>query len=243
MSYINIKTTQNVDITYEAANLSDRILAFFVDLLIILLINILFAILTSVVFSVKGEKLGFLISFGAGLVAMFYSLISETIGKGASIGKRALKIKVIKLDGKEPNIGDYFIRWIFRFIDIVISFGTLAIFSILSGKNNQRIGDLIANTTIIKTSFNKRLNVNALENIRKDAEVTFPESRYLNEEYVLIIKNVLDRYKNYPNEANSLLLKETQDKLLENIDFNITERITTHKFLQTVLRDYVILSR
>ena len=52
------------------------------------------------------------------------------VGKGASIGKRALKIKVIKLDGKEPNIGDYFIRWIFRFIDIVISFGTLAIFSI-----------------------------------------------------------------------------------------------------------------
>lgn len=242
MSYISIKTTQNVDITYEAATLLDRILAFFVDLLIIILINILFTVVIKVFFSLEGS-FEFVLSFGIGLVIMFYSLISETFGKGASIGKRALKIKVIKLDGKEPRIGDYFIRWIFRFIDIVISFGTLAVFTILSGKNNQRIGDLIANTTLIKTSFNKRLNLNALENIKSEAEVTFLEAKYLNEEFVFIIKTVLDRYKTYPNKAHADLLKETQDKLLENLNFNIIQPMTSKKFLETVLRDYVMLSR
>lgn len=242
MSYISIKTTQNVDITYEAATLLDRILAFFVDLLIIILINILFTVVIKVLLSLEGS-FEFVLSFGIGLVIMFYSLISETFGKGASIGKRALKIKVIKLDGKEPRIGDYFIRWIFRFIDIVISFGTLAVFTILSGKNNQRIGDLIANTTLIKTSFNKRLNLNALENIKSEVEVTFLEAKYLNEEFVFIIKTVLDRYKTYPNKAHADLLKETQDKLLENLNFNIIQPMTSKKFLETVLRDYVMLSR
>ena len=241
MSYINIKTTQNVEITYETARLLDRILAFFIDFILIFLIIFFYSIIISKVgLDIAG---GFGIQFGSGLIFIFYSLISETVGKGASLGKRALKLKVIKLDGKEPSIGDYFIRWVFRFVDIVLSAGTGAMFTILSGKKSPRIGDLIANTTIIKTSFNKKLNISALDKIKQDNEVVFPESKFINEEFALVIKNVLDRYRKNPSSQNLDLLVATQNTLLESIPFNIENHITTQRFLQTVLRDYVILSR
>jgi len=244
MSYINIKTTQNVEITYEAASLLDRILAFFIDFSIMFGVYILYIIVYLIGFGGNNSSNAqFYILFGLGMVLTFYTLISETVGKGAGIGKRAMKIKVIKLDGKEPRLGDYLIRWLFRFIDIFLSVGTLATFFIISGKYNQRIGDLIANTTIIKTKFNKMLNLNALENIKKDIEVTFQQAKLLNEDFALVIKNSLDRYKEFPTDVNFEILETIKDKLLEEIDFGQFKAMKTIPFLQTILKDYVILTR
>jgi uncharacterized RDD family membrane protein YckC len=43
------------------------------------------------------------------LPAMIYHLLCETFLNGQSFGKKIVKIKVVKLDGTQPNFGSYLI--------------------------------------------------------------------------------------------------------------------------------------
>ena len=60
-----------------------------------------------------------------GLPVMFYSLIQESLWEGQTIGKKLMKVKVIKLDGYQAGFGDYLIRWLFRLIDISVGNGVM----------------------------------------------------------------------------------------------------------------------
>ena len=70
---------------------------------------------------------------------------------GQSVGKRILKIKVISLDGSQPSIGQYFIRWLFRLVDFALTAQVGGLICVAVSKNKQRIGDIVAGTTLIKT--------------------------------------------------------------------------------------------
>ena len=72
MRTIEVQTPQNVVIEYEIASLRERMLAFFIDLLVILLIYLvlLFAFLAT---SFGNAVLDF--GFGAGMVFFFFPLL------------------------------------------------------------------------------------------------------------------------------------------------------------------------
>ena len=44
----------------------------------------------------------------------FYDFLCEIFLNGQSIGKKILKIKVVKIDGTQPGLGSYFLRWIYK---------------------------------------------------------------------------------------------------------------------------------
>ena len=48
---------------------------------------------------------------------MIYSVTLESIFEGQTIGKKLVKIKVVKIDGYQASFGDYLIRWLFRIIE------------------------------------------------------------------------------------------------------------------------------
>ncbi|MEM6830851.1 MAG: RDD family protein, partial [Bacteroidota bacterium] len=115
MQNIEINTTQNVHITYEVAHLGDRALAFLIDLLVIglgALVSMLFSAIVST------SSTSFVFYLIAVPYAAFYTLISEILMKGQTLGKKALKVQIVKLSGVEAKASDYFLRWIFRLIDI-----------------------------------------------------------------------------------------------------------------------------
>jgi len=49
---------------------------------------------------------------------MFYTLVLESLLQGQTIGKRALKIRVVKIDGYQATFSDYVVRWFFRIVDV-----------------------------------------------------------------------------------------------------------------------------
>ncbi|MEM7105572.1 MAG: RDD family protein [Bacteroidota bacterium] len=241
MSKIEISTTQNVSIEYELASLSERIFAFIVDQ-IILWVTVL--ILTAI-FVPAGGFFYNLVTFILILpIFVFYSLFSEIFLNGQSLGKRVFGIKVVKLSGDEPGLNDYIIRWTFRMIDIWFSFGTVASLLIGSSSKRQRLGDLVANTAIIKikSSFHLKLKdilkINSLENY----EITYPAVRQFSEQDMLLIKTVLARVQRFPNRAHKealydLVTKVTKKMGIENRPKNSTQ------FLKTLIRDYIVLTR
>ncbi|PEL11375.1 hypothetical protein CN601_11590 [Bacillus sp. AFS017336] len=108
------------------ASRSSRLLAILVDIFISALFRFVFLLITGVAeFSTftdlkKVEKLG----VGSSIISIicvviFYILIPTYVWKGQTIGKRWLKIAVVKEDNQEVNLGTMFVRTIFSFLGYV----------------------------------------------------------------------------------------------------------------------------
>ncbi len=240
MKIIEIKTTQNVVLQYELADLRDRILAFLIDSAaaifgVGLLIN-----LSSSIF--RGTTLDVVVFLLIG-VFIFYSLAFEVLNNGQSLGKMALRIQVIKATSGRPALADYAARWVFRLVDVWFSLGGIASVLIASSSKSQRIGDIVANTAVVKLTPRMNLTLNDILTIHapQDYKPEFIHAKQLAEEDALLIKNTLDRHRRYGNNAHEEALELLATKIAALL--SLPSPMDNKKFLETVLRDYVMLTR
>ena len=84
------------------------------------------------------------------IVWFIYFVVTEASG-GATLGHYLCKLKVVKTNGGKLSIGDAFKRRICDFIDIGL-YGLPAIICVSKTDKYQRVGDLLANTLVIKQS-------------------------------------------------------------------------------------------
>jgi hypothetical protein len=155
-----------------------------------------------------------------------------------------MKIQVIKLAGGKVTFSDYAARWAFRLIDIYLSFGAIASILIISSARSQRIGDIIAHTAVVKVVPKTNIDLHDLLSIHQTSKYVpkYLEARKLHEQEALLIKAALERYRRFHNEAHkeAIVLLSQQVQEILGIDHVAEERSV---FLQTVLKDYVVLSR
>jgi len=238
MSKIEIQTTQNVAIDYEAGSLMDRIIGCILDIAAVSIASLLLALFVGAVTNSSTIMILFITP-----LVIFYSLIFEVFNNGKSLGKMAMGLQVVRLDGQEARLNDFVTRWVFRSIDIVATFGSLAVIMVSVTKNHQRLGDFVGNTVVIKT---KPTYTVSLENVLKKKsaegyEPIYPQAIRFSEDQMLVLKSTIDRYQKYPNEAHTeaivLLCKQVALKM------DIAEPKKKLDFLKQVLKDYVILTR
>jgi uncharacterized RDD family membrane protein YckC len=233
MQTINVRTTQNVLIDYPLAGLWDRILAFLIDLIIFFAYLILF-------FSIFA-KLGIVSTWTMILLYLpifFYNLIFEVIMNGQTPGKRALNIKVVRLDGSSPTIGNYIMRFILWPIDIIVTGSSLAITLILLTEKSQRLGDLAAGTTVIKLATPPPVTAKKIiQNLNQNYTPEFPQVIGLRDTDIVIIKEALDASVHFGNEKAVFLLADKLKQLL-----GIHTDLPASQFLYTVLKDYHYLT-
>lgn len=242
MKTIEITTTQNVTIEYELATFRDRFFAFFLDFWIL---NIGLLLLFLFWYWITGNAgTNYFLYLVLIPIYVFYSLASEVWMNGQTLGKKAIGIKVAKLNGKQPVVSDYLIRWAFRLVDIWFSSGTIAAVMVNSTTKGQRLGDMLAHTTVIKVR--STLNIEMADvlriNTRENYEPRYVQVRNLNESDMLLIKSVIERTKKYNNAAHRDALNQLVDKLRTVL--NIAE-VPKDKiaFLKTLLNDYIVLTR
>ena len=243
MASIEIVTSQNVPIEYELGGLRDRALAFLLDFVIIIG-GILILSLIFLMASLSAQAWLYVDFFVLIPTFFFYSLVMEIFNDGQSVGKMALRIKVVKLNGSEVTLSDYFIRWMFRMVDIYFSLGSIASMLVGSSEKGQRMGDIVANTTVIRLQPKHMMSLADLLRIGTIDNYTpkFPEVKKLNEEDMLIVKTVIERYNKFPNPAHKQALEMTAKSIAKNI--GVTKLpVNRTEFLKMVLRDYVVLTR
>lgn len=246
MKSIEINTSQNVKIDYQLASVGQRIFAFAIDLAIMTLVYMLVFLSTFTEGNSDSELKIILFQLMAFSWFGFYSLISEQIGNGQSLGKLAMGIKVIKLNGEELAFYDYFSRWSMRIVDIYLSIGSIAMLLIASNKNGQRLGDIIAGTTIIRKKSNYGFTLKDILRLNlKDREThqfEFPQATKLEEKDVILIKQLLLRNRTYRNKAHKKALNELVEKLVTLFELNSVPE-DKEAFLNKVISDYIILTR
>ncbi|GAA4369667.1 RDD family protein [Hymenobacter saemangeumensis] len=242
MSTIRIHTTQNVTLEYQVASLGERIVAAIIDNLI------LFAWLVAwvLVFSaVRSEDVGHnelvlgIVIFIVGIPYVFYHLLCEIFFNGQSLGKKARHIKVMRLDGTAPRVGDYLMRWLLRIIDTGFMGGLVAIITIAASGRGQRLGDMAAGTTVIRLLPRaQQATLLAPETSAPQAyQVVFPEAARLADHDVATIRQILHQAT---SRENYMLLNEVANKVKALTGIQTT--LQDLPFLHTVLRDHAYLA-
>ncbi|RZA03505.1 MAG: RDD family protein [Sphingobacteriaceae bacterium] len=230
MQTIRITTSQNIDIDYEIAGVGERILAYLIDAAIFVLIYIAIGV-TGVV---TGRDITLIVSIIVLLVLyVFYDLVCEIFMNGQSVGKRIMKIKVISLDGGQPTIGQYMLRWLFRIVDFTLTSGLCAVISTSVSKNSQRVGDMVAGTTLIKTTSRTQIDAIAFTPPDENYKVVFTQVTQLTDKDIVLIHEVLANYIKYGNYE---MLAIAAAKLKELL--HIMTDMDDVMFLNTLVRDY-----
>jgi uncharacterized RDD family membrane protein YckC len=243
MENIGIETTQNVDIDYKIASLGDRVVAQILDFLVMIGYAIAIGfILIYVNMVLYNTSFYYPTAFGIVLYlpVFLYDFICEVFMNGQSIGKKSMKIRVVKIDGSQPGIGNYFLRWILKPIDVFITQGSVAFLTILINGKGQRLGDLAANTTVIKLKQDVNLEDILIPKVEEKYEVVYPQVSLLNDSDIQIIKDVLNHKMNLDLYSYQNLVDKAKLGIAKKM--GVEPDANGIRFLNVVLKDYTHLN-
>lgn len=180
---------------------------------------------------------------------IFYHLISEIVMNGQSVGKMAMQIKVMTLQGGQPSVSQYLIRWLFRIVDFPI----LLFLQMASGYNNwwlilfvfaglictiatpksQRVGDLVAGTILIDLKNRTSWQDTVFTEVESTYQAKYPQVMQLSDRDINTLKNIIETVKKRNDHDLALkIAHRIQSKLKIYPDQDSLE------FLQTLLKDY-----
>jgi uncharacterized RDD family membrane protein YckC len=241
---VEILTANNITIQYETSGIVSRAFALFIDILIILFYFFIMSIAFGIALGNNEEVFTIVFYILIGLPMLFYSFILEYFLKGQTVGKLAMGIRTVKLNGQNASFNDYALRWSFKLVDIWFSFGGIGALFITTSENSQRIGDLLAQTTVVRTNPTQKYNIYDILNIKDKSkhEPTYYGVTCFTDEDMILIKNALSRVKKYPNEAHKELIRALSKQLTEKLNLS-EEPAKKLTFLNTVLQDYIVLTR
>lgn len=243
MRTISILTPQNVMIELEGAGFLLRAVAFGIDI-IVRIILVLFFVLALEFMNMGGDAEMVFIYLIILPTMIFYTFLFELFLNGQTPGKMMTGINVRLVDGSAAGPDACLTRWFMRVIDIYVTMGALAGMLINATEKEQRLGDLLAGTIVVKKKKSAGISIEALEELQRsdDYAPQYPQVVNLKEEDVLLIKNTVIRFERYKNKSHRASISTLVIHLQELL--GIEERPKDAlKFLRTCIKDYIILTR
>lgn len=264
MSLIKISTNFNIDLEFPAAPFGLRVLAWIIDL-VITIIYAIFAYRFLDWIDDTSNAGAWAVYVIVLIPYLTYHLICETFMNGQSIGKKITGIKVVNESGGQPGIGQYTIRWLIRTSDIMIFlFAILLLFQATSGrggseiyslgsvafclliadvilvnssKKNQRLGDFLAHTLVIRCRQKAAITDTIFLDIDHSYKPLFPQVMQLSDKDINSLKSILDTSIKRKDQR---LAEMASDKIKTHL--SIITSLTPVEFLQVLLKDYNYLS-
>lgn len=267
MSTIRISTNFNIDVEFPAASFHRRLLAWIIDIAVLIFYILILLKAISLVSIGNGSEernetyLAIVILLVV-IPAFLYHPLCETLLKGQSAGKRITGIKVINEYGGRPSFSQVVIRWIIRTSDnmvlaifinaaaggaqslqylwsVGITFGLLATDIILvnATRRHQRLGDILAHTMLIRTTQKAAIEDTIFLNIRDNYTPSYPQVMRLSDRDINSLKGILDAAK----RGNDYYLAERAAEKIK-AHLKIETSVSAFDFLETLLKDYNYLS-
>jgi uncharacterized RDD family membrane protein YckC len=144
-----IITPEAVVLEVETAGVASRVLAGALDLLLQLGILLVGLIALTVLHATDGGR-GPMLVFGA-LVLMGYPVLSEVLMRGRTVGKRALGLRAVTLEGAPIRLRHALLRMMGGLVDRYLPpIGVTGALFVLATARHQRVGDLLAGTIVIR---------------------------------------------------------------------------------------------
>jgi uncharacterized RDD family membrane protein YckC len=153
-----VTTADNVGISFRVAGLATRLTAALLDGIVL---GCLLLIVTVLVIAIAAAATGnsseantlvvfslasYLLVAAWVIIAILYFTVSEAVSGGKTLGKSAMGLRVIRVDGGTASLGEYFLRSAVYIVDL-IGVGPILMFF---HPQSRRLGDLVAGTVVVR---------------------------------------------------------------------------------------------
>ena len=131
---------------------------------------------------------------------------------------------MVTVTGERPGLREVFTRWMFKgdFVwisaDLTVLFwfciGLLGIVYVGTSEKGQRLGDVMANTVVIKNKSSVRYSLRDVLSIKSQENYTpvYANATRFTDEDMLLIKNTIQRVRANPNPETKKFTIELADK-------------------------------
>lgn len=167
----SIELAEGVEVHLRVAGPVARGLAWLIDACVVIGVMILVGLVVSLAIEpLFGEE----VSQGVMLLCMFlvtwfYFVYFEAGKKGATPGKRSMKLKVVTPAGAPITVTQAIIRNFLRFVDFLPAAYGVGLVVSLSTKRFQRVGDLVADTVVIYAQVERRMELQLSNEVKPQA--------------------------------------------------------------------------
>lgn len=267
MPIVSVPTSFNISLEFDAPGLGRRLVALLIDMLVqILYLFMVNYILSQMSFGF-GSDAGFntwAIGLLVTSPLYLYHILCESLANGQSAGKKIMKLRVVSINGGRPSVSQLLIRWLLRISDLWIVILLLMLLYMRGGGGNaetmitflfgigflvtdvvlvansakaQRIGDILAQTIVIKTAAKESLQNTIFTEVEEGYVPSFPEVMRISDKDLNIIKGLLSKAKNSRHhEELELAAAKVKNYLKVETD------MYAYEFLERLLKDYNYLS-
>ena len=176
------------------------------------------------------------------VVSIGYGMVAEWYWRGQTIGKRFLKLRVIDAQGLHLQASQIIIRNLLRAVDSLPAFyfigGTFA----LLGRCGQRLGDLAANTLVIRHPSSREPDLEQLLAGKYNSFRDYPHlvgrlRQYVSPEEAGIALQALLRREELEPKARVELFGEMANHFRNKVSFpaEVMEGITDEQYVRNVV--------
>jgi uncharacterized RDD family membrane protein YckC len=263
MSTIRIATNFNIDLEFTAAPFHRRLFAWVLDIIVLIFyVYIVEKLLDSFNWSFQYTEAFTALKMIAYLPLITYHLLCEIFMNGQSVGKRIMGLRVISENGSKPSISQYIIRWFIRTSDIMVlviainaptGFGGSASFMwevaaafcllivdiilVNASKKNQRLGDMLAHTLLIRSKERADIQDTIFLHINDNYTPSFPQVMQLSDRDINALKGILDASR---KQNDYDMAERAADKIKNHL--KIESHMSAFDFLEVLMKDYNYLS-
>ncbi|HYX30222.1 MAG TPA: RDD family protein [Pyrinomonadaceae bacterium] len=155
-----IETPERVPLHFALASIGNRFIACAIDhtiqIVALMIIGIVAAIVTDA--PSLGSKLMNAPKWVIALMVIVqflifdgYFAVFEWVWRGQTPGKRWLKLRVIREDGRPISFFEAVVRNLLRVVDFLVPpFYSIGLISVFATERDQRVGDLVAGTVVVR---------------------------------------------------------------------------------------------
>jgi uncharacterized RDD family membrane protein YckC len=158
---LNIETPEQVDLRFNVAGIGSRFVALLLDMLAIFAVYLIefFGVLALASSAPRIGGAANLDTAGKWFIAVLiffqfllywgYFALFEAFWHGQTLGKRVMKLRVIKDSGRQITFFEALARNLLRIIDYLPVLYLVGVITMLCNKRNKRLGDFAAGTLVI----------------------------------------------------------------------------------------------
>jgi uncharacterized RDD family membrane protein YckC len=237
---VKSRTPESVELEFTLAGVGSRALALLIDYLlwmvILTVLLTVFAFLYYLFSKIAGADkwliaIQVLIFF---VVYIGYFIFFETLWQGQTPGKRYVKIRVIRDDGRNAGLQQAIMRSLLRTVDDLLSLGLLMI---LFTKQEKRLGDLVAGTIVIQEAQNTthEIVIDPAAQELADSLAKTGRLEALTPDDFATVRRYLQRYPTLSPAARLTVSENLHQQILAVTKlYPKTEKPNYHLFLQAV---------
>lgn len=146
---LRIRTPEGITFAYQLAGPITRCLAWAIDMIVLMIMLIVVSLSLSFLGLLSPDFYGALMVLAGFVVSISYGVIFEWFLRGQTIGKRALRLRVMDADGLRLQFHQVLMRNLVRFADLLPGCYLIGGLACVLSRKAQRLGDLAAGTIVV----------------------------------------------------------------------------------------------